>query len=74
MPAVISDKPFEHKCIHCGTPPTNPRKRSLTDKRTGDRKFGGEYFACRCISLTLGIDGKKFHLNQTDAPKAPDLV
>ena len=70
MPALHSDRPFELKCDHCGDTPTKLRHRR---DEAGKKKLG-EYYSCRCYSLTVGIDRTKVHVNQTEEPTRPDLI
>lgn len=37
------------------------RYRTYLDKESGERKFGGTYYTCRCGALSLGDSG--FNLN-----------
>ena len=47
------------RCPYCGKEPTNFKARRVRDKKTGESKFGGEYYQCdaKCGALTLGHHG-----------------
>lgn len=52
---VETTRPFEHRCAHCAERPLQRRQRQRLDKDTGESRFAGEYYSCRCYGLTLSL-------------------